>query len=500
MRSLINIFPNAKMKAYLVLVLILALLHSSIQTKASIVKVSFPLSSDTLLRKEILKVLADKTNLQALNYPKSVTRFYSQSDFQPIWVTAEKDVRKTWEALLMLDCVLQFGLNHPDYHPKELLYSTMHDILETSSKVSITEKARFDVLLSDALITFMNHLHFGKLNPVYTNTIIDKGELPGFCAEDVLKNALVQNDFMTAVLDVQPKVREYVLMQDYMKLMKGQYMDDCYEAPEGIVRKLAINMERLRWAAINENTFIQINIPSYTLKLCVPDTTYVFKVVVGKPGSPTPVLQSAITHFSTAPDWKVPKNIFIKEMLPKALKNLLFLDNNHLAIYDLKGKYVSPIEDSLMVIKKAPDRYYMRQSAGCDNALGRVVFRFQNAFDIYLHDTPEQQFFDRDVRPLSHGCIRIQQAEQFAAILLNLDGQKKNNKILHQAMSSYQVRVFNLIKPIPLKITYLTCEIGENGIVEYPDIYKQDAALEQTFYGIEKAQRVKKVILKNSNN
>ena len=79
------------MRVYLVLVLILVLLHSSIQTKASIVKVSFPLSSDTLLRKEILKVLADKTNLQAFNYPKSVTRFYSQSDFQPIWVTAEKD-------------------------------------------------------------------------------------------------------------------------------------------------------------------------------------------------------------------------------------------------------------------------------------------------------------------------------------------------------------------------------------------------------------------------
>ena len=189
--------------------------------------------------------------------------------------------------------------------------------------------------------------------------------------------------------------------------------------------------------------------------------------------------------------------------IPKVLENEIYeiadINKHDIVIYDLKGKYVSPIEDSLMVIKKAPDRYYMRQSAGCDNALGRVVFRFQNAFDIYLHDTPEQQFFDRDVRALSHGCIRIQQAEQFAAILLNLDGQKKNNKILHQAMSSYQVRVFNLIKPIPLKITYLTCEIGENGIVEYPDIYKQDAALEQAFYGIEKAQRVKQVILKNSN-
>lgn len=495
MRLLANIFPAVRIKVHVASVLILVLLHLSMQTKASV-----KIISDTLVKKEIVKILADKTDLQVFNYPKSVTRFYSQSDFQPVWVIPEKDVRKTWEALLMLDCVLQFGLNHPDYHPKELLYSTMHDILETPSKVSATQKARFDILLSDALITFMNHLHFGKLNPVLTNAVIDKGEFSGFCAEDILKNALGQDNFMTVVLNVQPKVKEYVLMQDYMKLMKGQYIDDCYEAPEGIVRKLAINMERLRWSAMNEDTFMQINIPSYTLKLYVPDTTYLFKVVVGKPTSPTPVLESAITHFSTAPDWKVPKNIFLKEMLPKALKNPLFLENNHLAIYDLKGKYVPPIEDSLMVIKKAPGRYYMRQSPGCDNALGRVVFRFQNAFDIYLHDTPEQQFFDRDLRALSHGCIRVQRAEQLATILLTLDGQKKNNKILHQAMASYQARMFNLLKPIPLKITYMTCEIGENGIVEYADIYKQDQALELAFYGAEKPPVVKEVVLESSKH
>jgi murein L,D-transpeptidase YcbB/YkuD len=449
--------------------------------------------NDTSVNAVIRDVIIANAGKKMFYYPKSLERFYSNSQFQPKWIKPDNDNKKSWAALLMLDCVLQFGLNHTDYHPKELLFTTMHDILEKPLTLSASQKAWFDMLLSDALITFMNHLHFGKLNPIYTHDIVDKGETAGFCAEEILMEAMKQNDFMSAVLIVQPKIKEYVLMQDYMRLLKGQYIGDCYEAPEGIVRKLAINMERLRWAAINEDAFIHINIPSYVLKLHVPDTTYRFKVVVGKPVNPTSVLRSSITYFSTAPDWKVPKNIFVKEMLPKALKNPLFMENNHLAIYDDKGKFVVAVKDNLMMVKKNPERYFMRQSAGCDNALGLIVFRFQNPFDIYLHDTPEQQFFEREIRALSHGCIRVQFAEKLASILLNQDGQEQKIKVMHQAMANYLPKNFTLKKPIPLIITYLTCEVNEDGIVEYDDIYKQDKALELAFYGVISSSLVKEL-------
>jgi len=67
--------------------------------------------------------------------------------------------------MLMLDCVLQFGLSHDDYHPKELSYDLLHNILEKPGQVSAADKAKYDILLTDALVTFMNHLHYGKLNP-----------------------------------------------------------------------------------------------------------------------------------------------------------------------------------------------------------------------------------------------------------------------------------------------------------------------------------------------
>lgn len=455
--------------------------------------------TDTTLNVEIKRVLASRTAMTEFQYPKSVRRLYSQNGFQVMWASPEKDVRKTWEALLMLDCVLQFGLTHADYHPKELLYDRMHDILERPSKVSTAQIVRFDMLLSDALITFINHLHFGKLNPSITAEMIDEGRTDGFLADDILRKAIAQKDFTGAVLDVQPKVKEYVLMQDYMRLMKGQYIDDCYEAPEGIVRKLAINMERLRWAAINVDTFIQINIPSYTLKLQTPDTVYQFKVVVGKPDNQTHELQSAITHFSTAPDWKVPRNIFVKEILPKALKNPAYLDNNNFAIYALNGSYIDAVRENLLAVKKNPGNYFLRQSPGCDNALGLVVFRFQNPYDIYLHDTPDQQYFNRENRALSHGCIRVQQAEKLAALLLMLDGTKQKTASLHQAMIAYLPKNFTLKKPVPIKITYLTCEMGELGVVEYDDIYQKDEDLEKAFYGPGIPNDIKEVKIKKLN-
>ncbi|WP_316818258.1 L,D-transpeptidase family protein [Pedobacter nyackensis] len=498
---LTNISFIAKMKVRLTLSLLVMLyfMVPSVAMALSPEHKGAAMDNDTSVIAVIRNLITTNAGKKVFYYPKSLERFYNKSQFQPKWIKPDNDNKKTWEALLMLDCVLQFGLNHTDYHPKELLFTTMHDILENSLTVSASQKAWFDMLLSDALITFMNHLHFGKLNPVFTPAFVDKGEVAGFCAEDILADAMIQNDFISAVLNVQPKIKEYVLMQDYMKLLKGQYVGDCYEAPEGIVRKLAINMERLRWAAINEDSFIQINIPSYTLKLHVPDSTYKFKVVVGKPISPTPVLNSSISYFSTAPDWKVPAKIFVKEMLPRALKDPQYLENNHLAIYDGKGNFVVATKDSLMLVRKNPGKYFMRQSAGCDNALGLVVFRFQNPFSIYLHDTPEQQFFDREVRALSHGCIRVQYAEKLASILLTLDGQKNKIKLLHQAMGNYQPQNFNLRKSVPLIITYLTCEVGEIGVVEYDDIYKKDKALELAFYGGETSSPAKELDIKSIN-
>lgn len=432
----------------------------------------------------VLKSQLDAIDALNLNYPNSVKRFYAQYGYQPAWIKPQSGFGETWQAMLMLDCVLQYGLAHADYHPKVLIYDKLHHILEKPGEYGDVEKASFEITLTDALITFMNHLHFGKLNPDFPATKIDSGNT-AFHAEAALVDATKQNDFMGAIVKVQPQSKEYLDMQDHTRLLVGQYQADCYEIPQEDIRIMAINMERLRWINTEDKTYVLINIPSYTLTFQKPDTAYQFKVIVGKPATPTPTLQSHITYFTTAPEWKVPKSIFIKEILPKALKDTTYLENNHFIIYDNKGKYIQTGKAELIKVKQHAQRYFARQSSGCDNSLGLIVFRFQNSYDVYLHDTPEQLLFAKPERAFSHSCIRVEHAEKLAGLLLNHDGAGNKLPVMRQALEVYQTKNFMLKKPLPIKITYLTCEVREGLLIKYKDIYALDGSLEMALYNTE---------------
>jgi len=445
---------------------------------------TFKSGSDTTVADLIKASLTGDKRGLALYYPGTVTRFYQLNDFQPVWVNAKKNPKQTWDAMLTLDCVLQFGLSHDDYHAKELGYDRLHTILDQPDKVTNYDKAAYDIILTDALITLMNNLHYGKVNPEFPAGRLDAGIPGGFNADNALVNAIARKDFMTAVLSVQPKLKAYTHLQYHMHLLQGVYQGDCYDIPEATIRKMAINMERLRWAATDDSSYIHINIPSYTLKYHRPDTVYQFNVIVGKPAWPTPTLRSAINYFTTAPDWKVPKRIFIKEILPKALKDPAYLQNNQFVIYDDKGNYVDVNSVKLARIKQNPQNYYARQSSGCDNSLGLLVFRFPNIYDVYLHDTPEQQLFKKDERALSHGCIRVEQAEKLAGLILKYDGTTNLIPKVHRAIASYKTRNFTLKKNVPIKITYLTCEMQEGTLITYKDIYNLDQQLEMALYNL----------------
>ncbi|MDB5126181.1 L,D-transpeptidase family protein [Mucilaginibacter sp.] len=416
-----------------------------------------------------------------LNFPLSVKRFYQQRQFNQNWIVKEADAGQTWAAMLMIDCVLQFGLNQADYHPNELLYSKLHDILERPGQVSLNQQARFEIMLTDAMLSFINNLHFGKFNPQYPASKIDKGML-AFDAIGLINKAMLSKDFMQAIVSAQPQNKLYQNLQGRMHIVAGAQLGDCYEFPEADVRKMALNMERLRWGALDTDNYIQVNVPSYKLSFYHKGEVDTFRVVVGKAGNPTPTLSSNIKYFTTAPEWKVPQKIFVKELLPKAISDTAYLTNNHYSIYNEAGMLINPNKIYLLKIKQAPQRYRATQSAGCDNALGQVVFRFANIYDIYLHDTPEQDFFYRKNRALSHGCIRVQNAAKLAKILLINDDAQKTLPIMEKALDDGIKKNFFLKKPIPIAVTYLTCEIVDGALIVYDDIYKLDNSLDMLLY------------------
>ncbi|KPE52749.1 L,D-transpeptidase family protein [Chryseobacterium indologenes] len=434
-------------------------------------------AQDMKIAQEIPSLLKDNVTLSKLHYPKSVARFYARNNSEYAWITAQRSDQSEI-AMLLLEYSYRFGLSLSDYHWDAISLQKLRKLRDTSAETNQEEKALFDILMTDALITFINNLHLGKYNPFYDSLYIDSNDINGFRSEDILMNTRQETDFLTTILEVQPKIKAYVDFQNYLNALYAE--NDCI-APQREYEKIIINMERLRWIDTKETTYILVNIPSYILRLYHQNDGVDFKVIIGKPTTKTPVLRSNITYFTTAPDWKVPQSIFVKEMLPKILKNPQYLESHHYSVYDKRGNQVEISSSKLKEIRQNPHQYSIRQSSGCDNALGAVVFRFKNSYGIYLHDTSQKQLFNKDERALSHGCIRVENAEELASLMLKNDGSENKIPVLENAMAEYKRKDFVLKQPVPIIITYLTCLIIDGKPVLYEDIYHLDDSLENKF-------------------
>lgn len=435
-------------------------------------------AQDLKMTSEIASSLTDNITLSKLHYPKSVIQFYIKNNSEYAWINSSQKLDQPELAMLLLEYSYRFGLSLSDYHPEILSLENLRKLRDTPIEINQKEQAMFDILMTDALITFINNLHFGKYNPSYTSSFIDTNDINGFRSENVLLYARQQKDFLNAILDAQPKIKAYTDFQDYLNTVYAE--NDCMDShPE--MGKIMINMERLRWINTKSTTYILVNIPSYTLQLHQKDSISDFKVIIGKPNTRTPVLESTVSHFTTAPDWKVPQSIFIKEMLPKIVKNSRYLEDHHYSVYNKQGNEVEITSSKLKEIRQNPYKYSVRQSSGCDNALGAVVFRFENSYGVYLHDTSQKQLFNKDERALSHGCIRVENAKELASLILTNDGSGNKIPILEKAMADYQRKDFVLKQPVPIIITYLTCLIKDGKPVLYKDIYHFDDSLENKF-------------------
>lgn len=450
-------------------------LHANVR-RYNINKGSDPLSI------ELSKRLYSIHTIKKMNFPASVQRFYSANGMKPTWLNGSENIGPTASAMLLLDCVRQFGLERENYHPEILNYEVMQKAMGGDLSMSRTNRIDFEIFLTDAMISMANHLHYGRFNPVFNLKKIESGKSIPFLAEKFLLRVAKDDQLMYAITDLQPKMGQYKILQEYLKLMTGQYTCDSYEVPEAEVKKISINLERLRWNATNATKYFFVNLPAFELTYTDGDSVSNYRVVVGKRSTPTPLLQGMITEIETAPDWLIPQKIFIQELLPKAEKDLMFFDKTHTAIYDIKGSLVPVTSYTLREIRKRPKDFQARQSPGCDNALGSVVFRFYNAKGIYLHDTPTREYFLKANRALSHGCIRVEDAPLLAKRLLAAEKNEDTLKSFDMSIATNKKLRYKLEKSVPITIGYQTIAVRDGLLVNYPDIYGLDNELMKRMY------------------
>src|SRR6185503_2316124 len=117
----------------------------------------------------------------------------------------------------------------------------------------------------------------------------------------------------------------------------------------------------------------------------------------------------------------------------------------------------------------------LRQRPGAGNALGNVKFLFPNRHNVYLHDTPSTSFFKRDMRALSHGCVRLAEPEKLAQYVLRDQAEWTPERIRTAMRGATEAQVA-LREKLPVHIVYFTVVVGADGAPFFlSDVYKYDA-------------------------
>ena len=246
----------------------------------------------------------------------------------------------------------------------------------------------------------------------------------------------------------------------------------------------ALNLERWRWDALPPvPEYVLINLPACELAVVAHDSVRLrHRVIVGKLQTPTPTLSSSIDRFTLAPDWHVPRSIATREMLPALQRDAGYLTRHNYALYDAQGHLLDAQRIAWQRVTPKSFAYTVRQSAGCENALGNIVFRFDNPYSVYVHDTPERQLFARPYRALSHGCIRLDKPFELAAYLLRRDGRPVLLPSDEECARQPRPHDVRLRQPLPLFVRYATCT-AENGQLRFlPDLYHRDGAVRRALF------------------
>jgi len=248
------------------------------------------------------------------------------------------------------------------------------------------------------------------------------------------------------------------------------------------IDQITANMER--WRHMPEDfppeRYTLVNIPDAKIDIFEKGISiYHGPVIVGRVDRKTPFIQSIIRSMIINPAWHVPVKIARKDILPKLRQDPHYLEKLGFVI---KGSTDDPHGENIdwKSIDESTFAFKLRQSPGDMNSLGRLKFDFDNDFAVYMHGTPHQELFKKNVRDLSSGCVRLNDPQQVAAILLASNAEPWDVERIDEEIESNKTKWIPLAKPIPIDIVYWTVFADEKGRINFrSDIYDYDQFLVQ---------------------
>lgn len=253
-------------------------------------------------------------------------------------------------------------------------------------------------------------------------------------------------------------------------------------------RQIEINLERWRWlpSELGER-HIEVNIAGFDVKVVERGrTVQVHRAVVGRQYRQTPMFSGVMTYLVLSPYWHVPPTIAAVDKLPIIKQDQSAIAQQRMTLLDQStNEPVDPgtVDWASISGSEFNRRYRLRQDPGPANALGAVKFMFPNRHNVYLHDTPSRELFERASRSFSSGCIRIDNPLDLVEYLLADQPQWTRERIERVAAGGVETTV-RLTAGVPVHLLYWTAWADEEGRLHFrDDIYGRDGAVERSMGG-----------------
>ena len=236
--------------------------------------------------------------------------------------------------------------------------------------------------------------------------------------------------------------------------------------------QIALSLRRWRETRIGADlgeTYIHVNLPDFHAELWHRgERLHRWRVIIGATRrgrggelvTATPLFSRGLRHVVFNPYWNVPQSIRRR-------------DYDHLI--DQPGWLE---ENGFEIFLGEQGETWLRQLPGPTNALGYVKFLFPNEYNVYMHDTPTRNLFDRDLRAFSSGCIRVEEPMVLARWLLMLDrgwSEQRADDFIAEQLSREGEQWTTLRSAVPVHIEYFVVHAGPEGVAHFlADIYGHD--------------------------
>jgi len=456
--------------------------------------------------------------------------FYSDSNYEPLWVNDSALTDKGEELYLLVENAYQYGLLPEFFH-----YNHLKNVIQDSSFISA------ELILSNSFLLYITHLNVGFLDTTSMQYTWKKDSVDFDLIEQL--NEVNNTGNLTEFIEsFQPKNWEYTQLQKGLHAFVNAYQLDtnqfnipkfkedslkCYTVSkqaliahsfidstasdslfidrlkdfqimhgmtdDAIVGKWTsrvlaksnryrffqalLSLEKWRWKKQIEfpDRYVRVNIPAYTLKLW--DKNKVLRkhrTVCGAYTTQTPEFHATLKRFITNPFWHLPYSIASTESLYGVKKDSNYFSKRGMKLFR-DGAEVDPNTVDWSAVTNRNFKYRIRQDGGGTNSLGRVKFLFPNKHAVYFHDTPSKRLFKNDIRAYSHGCIRLHNPFDFAKTLLEIDEQDLTSDEFDTLIVNGVQQIIELNTRFEVYIEYYTATGDSSGTITFhPDVYGRD--------------------------